>query len=273
MSSARESLVAALTRLYPLYSGCGTFANSSAVQKLAGESCRHAWCPTAGGTLLAPLDDYVGRAAFFVGDLDRKITWLCGQIVQAGDTVLDIGANIGLVTLWLSHLVGPEGRVHAFEPQPPLQDMLQQSLERNQVANVTLHRFALGCQAGQMELCIPNGNAGCASLVRERTEATRERVSVRVETLDRVMQQESPESIRLVKIDVEGFEEQVFQGSQELLQRIRPEAILFELNEPGAIAPARSTGPAFTAGTRVWVLRDPEVPLPHAPASVSTGSL
>ena len=65
-----------------------------------------------------------------------------------------------------------------------------------------------------------------------------QRVSVRVETLDHVLQQNQPKSIRLVKIDVEGFEEQVFRGSEELLQRIRPEAILFELNEPGAVAPS-----------------------------------
>ena len=121
-----------------------------------------------GGTLLAPLDDYVGRAAYYVGDLDRKITWLCGQIVQPGDTVLDVGANIGLVTLWLSHLVGPQGRVHAFEPQPDLQDLLQQTLERNDTKNVSLHRFALGSQPGEMELCIPDGNASRPSLVRKR---------------------------------------------------------------------------------------------------------
>src|SRR5882762_8193075 len=98
LATFRQSLVARLTRLYPFYSGCGTFANKSLIHKIAGESSENVWCCVSGGEILARLDDYVGRSAFYVGDLDRKITWICAQIVKSGDTVLDIGANIGLVT-------------------------------------------------------------------------------------------------------------------------------------------------------------------------------
>ncbi len=234
MSGLRESLVASVARLYPFYSGCGSFANSRVVQWLAGVNQTSVWCRTPGGELLAPLDDYIGRAAFYVGDLDRKITWICGQIVQAGDTVLDVGANLGLVTLWMSHLTGPDGCVHAFEPQPALQTLLQQTLKRNRVTNVSLHGMALGNEERQMELRIPAANAGRASLVRELDEANCIRISVPVQTLDRFIQEQNLRSIRLVKIDVEGFEEQVLQGSRKLLQSIRPEAIVFELNDPGA---------------------------------------
>ena len=83
MPSLRQSLVASLSRRYPLYSGCGLIANSAALRRLAGESHESVWSKVPGGEVLASLDDYVGRSAFYVGELDRKITWICRQVVAA----------------------------------------------------------------------------------------------------------------------------------------------------------------------------------------------
>lgn len=231
MPTIRQSLVANLTRLYPLYSGCATFANKQLIQKIAGTSTESVWSHVPGGEVLAPLNDYVGRAAFYVGDLDRKITWICAQIVRPGDTVLDIGANIGMVSLWLSELVSKNGKVHAFEPNPELQKILEETLNRNQVSNVCLHPIALGSQQGSLELRIPRFNAGAASLIRHRDLSDCDVVKVPVRPLSKIVVEEGIKSIRLIKIDVEGFEAEVLQGGLEILESIRPEAILFELNE------------------------------------------
>lgn len=231
MPTFRQSLVASFTKLYPLYSGCGTFANQPLIQKLVGPSSEHVWSKVPGGEVLAPLNDYVGRAAFYVGDLDRKITWICNQIVRPGDTVLDIGANIGMVTLWLSELVGKSGKVHAFEPNPNLQKMLEEMLDRNEVANVCLHPVALGSECNSLELKIPRANAGAASLTRNRNLSKCDVIEVPVKTLSEIVAEENIKFIRLIKIDVEGFEAEVFKGGKEVLESIRPEAILFELNE------------------------------------------
>lgn len=231
MPTIRQSLVANLTRLYPFYSGCGTFVNKPFIQKLAGISSDCAWSHVSGGEVLAPLNDYIGRAAFYVGDLDRKITWVCGQIVRPGDTVLDIGANIGMVTLWLSELVGKSGKVHAFEPNPELLKLIEETLNHNQVSNVCLHPVALGAKPDSLELRIPKVNAGAASLIRNRDLIDCDVLKVPVRPLSEIVDEEGIKSIRLIKIDVEGFEAEVFKGGQEVLSKIRPEAILFELNE------------------------------------------
>jgi len=220
-----------LTRLYPFYSGCGTFANKSLIHKIAGESSENVWCCVSGGEILARLDDYVGRSAFYVGDLDRKITWICAQIVKSGDTVLDIGANIGLVTLWLARLVGKNGKVHAFEPNPELQNTLEKVLERNRLSNVRLHQIALGSEQAELELRIPRFNAGGASLVRNKTLVDCAVHYVPVRCLSDIVAEEKIKSIRLMKIDVEGFEMEVMRGATEALRVIRPEAVLFESNE------------------------------------------
>jgi len=185
-----------------------------------------------GGEVLASLDDYVGRSAFYVGELDRKITWICGRIVRRGDVVLDIGANIGMVTVWLSQLVGPQGRVHSFEPNPLLCERLVAAVDRNRLSNVQLHQFALGPTASEMSLCIPTHNAGAASLVHRAHPSRSRTITVPVRRLSDVADNEGIRSIRFIKIDVEGFEDQVLEGGREVLERVRPESILFEMNAP-----------------------------------------
>ncbi|MFO0910852.1 MAG: hypothetical protein U0794_21345, partial [Isosphaeraceae bacterium] len=119
MSSRRNAIVARFTRCYPFISGCAQVANSRLVQRATGPSEGLVWARNdRGQELLVPIDDYVGRSIYFVGDLDRKLSRLISGIVRSGDTVLDIGANLGVITLQLSALVGLQGRVHSFEPNP-----------------------------------------------------------------------------------------------------------------------------------------------------------
>ena len=227
MPTLRQALVSAVTRRYPFYSGCGSLANHRLIDLLAGASSDMPWASVPGGEVLAPLNDYVGRAAFYVGDLDRKLSWICRKLIRPGDTVLDIGANIGIVTVLMARLAGQDGRVHSFEPNPRLVQRLHQVVERNCLSNVTVHPIALGRQAGILELHIPADNAGAGSLVRNRSRDNCEIVQVSVKALSSVM---NAQPVRLIKIDVEGFEMDVFHGADALL-RAQPGAILFELNE------------------------------------------
>jgi FkbM family methyltransferase len=233
---------AALLHCYPLYSGCGSIANLRILRKLApgggggdetGGGGREvlAWARLrCGERLLVPLNDYVGRAAFFTGDLDRKISWVCSRLVRPGDTVLDIGANLGVVTMHLASLVGSAGRVHAFEPNPRMVDLLRQSLAQRAVQNVALHAVGLGAEDAELELHVPADHAGQASL---RANPMRERVNVirvPVKTLATIDRLPRDVPMRLVKIDVEGYEPEVLRGAEPLLANNPPQAILFEAN-------------------------------------------
>jgi hypothetical protein len=77
LATWRQMAVACVTRRYPLSSGCARLANHQWVHRAAGAGRGDVWAHVPGGQVLASLDDYIGRAAFFVGDLDRKITTLC----------------------------------------------------------------------------------------------------------------------------------------------------------------------------------------------------
>lgn len=231
MPTVRQHLISSIMRHYPFYSGLNRFTNRRLIELLAGGSTDVVWTKVPGGEVLASLNDYVGRLIFYTGDLDRRITWICAKLVQSGDTVCDIGANIGLVTIWLSVLVGARGNVHTFEPNPDLQKILRRTFTRNKISNVTLHCLALGEKDDVMELRVPHHNAGLGSLVRNRNSDNCKMYSVPVRTLSEVVSQNDITSIRLIKIDVEGFEENVLRGSENVLREVRPEAILFEMNE------------------------------------------
>lgn len=226
----RAEAVARITRLYPFNSGCGTLANHPVVDALAGRPKGDAWAKVEGGRLLVSLEDHVGRAAFYVGDLDRKISVLIDRFVKPGETVLDIGANVGLVSLRLSKRVGSEGIVHAFEPNPSVSSRLVSSLEANGVTNVRLHQVALGDVPGILRLSVPEGNAGAASLIAGRVSG--EICDVPVKRLDDF----DFGPISFVKIDVEGFEENVLRGFSRTLSSRPPRIILFEQNDPSGFS-------------------------------------
>ncbi len=189
------------------------------------------WARTAHGRLHCSLADYVGRSAYYLGDLDPKVSWIIKRVVNPGDVALDIGANIGLVTLLLARCVGTSGCVHAFEPNPAVASMLQDSIDDNQLAQVTLHRCGLGGESGRFSLSVPKDNAGAASFVRAMSGSVT--VEVPVRTLDSIVTGHHLERIDFIKMDVEGAEANVLRGGLDMLASIRPRSILFEINEPG----------------------------------------
>jgi len=221
--------LAAVGRLYPFYSGSAQVAHSKLFGSVAKPESALAWCRGPGGTMLVPLNDFVGRCIYFTGDYDRKISWLCRRTVRLGDVVLDVGANIGVVTLLLARCVGPSGTVHAFEPNPRAGELLSRSASANGFMNIKCHGIALGSRPGSFELNIPRDNAGQGSLIYHKNRSECDTIEVPV--LSTIVGEQGITSIRLIKIDVEGFESEVLLGATEILHTVRPHLILFETND------------------------------------------
>jgi FkbM family methyltransferase len=187
------------------------------------------WSETGTGQhLLVDVRDFVGRAAYFFGTLDPKIDWVCRTVLRPGDRCIDIGANVGQVTLLCARAVGPAGHVYSVEPQPAIAGMLRQSLQRNGLSNVTVHECALGEQTGAAWLHVPLDNSGMGSLSEVGCDSSRVKADVYAanEFLDAL-----PPGIRLVKIDVEGHEEAILAGSGPFLSSSRPDCVVFECRD------------------------------------------
>jgi FkbM family methyltransferase len=227
MGLDRAAMIAAVTRRYPLFSGCATLANHRWMKRLVPDSDDRRWARSPGGQVRVSLSDFVGRSIFFFGDLDPKITWAVRRLLAEGDQAFDIGANIGVVTLLMSKTVGRSGVVHAFEPNPVLCADIADAIAFNHADNVHLHCIALSSCNSTAEIHVPESNSGKGSFYPAPHLKKKTHLVSTVRLDDLAIQ--SPAGIALMKIDVEGAEPEVLDGAEKTLAEVRPRAIILEV--------------------------------------------
>lgn len=134
--------------------------------------------------------------------------------IQPGDTVWDVGANIGYYAVIFADLAGPDGKVVAFEPSPASLPELREAVAMRD--NVTIEAVALSNEGGQTSFFV---NAGGNTVVDgfSRESAGEGSVEIEVECLtgDAMAVKHPP---NLIKIDVEGFEVEVVEGLRDTLR-------------------------------------------------------
>lgn len=156
----------------------------------------------------------------------------------AGTTLLDIGANKGIYTYWMSKKAGPEGRVISFEPQPELGVFLKDLRDSFNLRNVTIENKGLSDQAGEFEMIRSVAGSGGARLLEEgdnfsgRTNL--HKVKVEIATLDDYFKDKQNIKLSFIKCDVENHELHVFKGGEKTLRKHMP-TILFECHHEDAI--------------------------------------
>lgn len=169
----------------------------------------------------APSDLTIAKKIILYGEYDKAQIELLCSFIEPGDDVLDIGANIGIYSLYLSRAVGPKGRVLAFEPDPSNLAVLRHNLESNGCENVEVIPCCLGDAEGEVKLFQSFGNAGGSSLWHRNEAGGHSLVPMRIG--DEVMSEHGFRP-RVAKIDVEGAEAMVLAG----LKAHKPRVILFE---------------------------------------------
>jgi FkbM family methyltransferase len=161
------------------------------------------------------LDDPMERFAYFVGcywGIDVTATVL--TLLRRGNYFIDVGANLGFLTLTASKAVGREGKVLAFEPLVAMADRLHQTLLNNAIDNVTVHQHALGDVDGKAMLDLDD-HSSKANL--RHTEENG--VKIKIVRGDHVVSDLPKETWVLAKLDVEGYELRVLKGFQSLIRR------------------------------------------------------
>lgn len=153
---------------------------------------------------------------------DRGIQHTINRVLRPGDTFVDVGANIGYYTRMGSRIVGSGGRVLAFEPSPAAYKLLVRNTETLQ--NVELVRAAVSNNFEDVEFGIRAKGDMSSMDTRDALETIR----VPSVTLDGILAQHP--AVRLIKIDVEGFERAVLEGAQQCLLNQRP-VVCFEFTE------------------------------------------
>lgn len=197
-------------------------------------------CNVFGSRMKLDLSDWIQRN-IFLGSYEQPQTSRVLAYLKPGMTFVDVGANIGYYTAMAASKVGA-GRVIAYEPNPYSFDRLTEWIQMNRIANVEAVCVALGATGGSLVTHFYEGDNHTASLVPEAPEGASKTV-VDVRSLDAEAERLSLQQIDVMKIDVDGYEWQVFSGCERLFREKKIRAILCEfnehwLNQVGSSAPA-----------------------------------
>lgn len=149
---------------------------------------------------------------------------LLDSLVNKGDWVIDVGANVGHYTKRFSELVGESGRVVAFEPVPETFSLLSSNVQFFPHKNVTLINAAVSDKMDIAGISIPTFSSGLVNYYEAEVGGVKEgELSVLELTLDSLL---SNANVGLMKIDVEGHEAQALAGMQAIIEKCHPTIIL-----------------------------------------------
>jgi len=188
-------------------------------------------------------DDWLERYALHSGHYYQDdLCELIRQTVQPGSCFIDVGANIGFITLCGARAVGRSGRVFSVEASARLVERLEDVLARNRIANTTVFNTAAGDYNGVASLQVHEHHGMSAVSTDSGAAAVNQ---VRMARLDDLLDGRIGEGVpSLFKIDVEGFELAVLQGMPKLLAR--PSSRVFvEVGDPLASAYGAKTQDIF----------------------------
>jgi FkbM family methyltransferase len=171
--------------------------------------------------------EVIGARLWYYGIFDMEVAELIFRLLDAGETALDIGANIGVMTTLMCARVG-DGSVLAFEPHPKVFSDLRKNVSLFTRSQTTpqLHQLALSNRNGTAFLeegLDWENNRGTARVASPSPDGSG-RLSITVATLDSMFDSKC----HVCKIDVEGHEFDVFQGAGGLLSRAQIRDIIFE---------------------------------------------
>lgn len=154
------------------------------------------------------------------GDIDLGMEWVINRYAKPETTVIDVGANLGFMTLCLADKVGSRGSVISVEPNIEIHDYINQLLHLNAIDNVSLINCACSEKEGVARFAIDRKNHTMSKL---DSSGDRE---VRLVPIDYLVSSDDV-PISFIKVDVEGHEVEVFRGAKKTLLYKRP-VLVFE---------------------------------------------
>jgi len=147
-------------------------------------------------------------------------TDLFKELLKPGMVMADVGAHVGYFSLLAAEIVGPSGKVFAFEPEPGNHGLLRKNIEVNSLPNIQAVEKAVSDRSGTTEFFLSELDSGSHSLFGKAARGIREKVQVMVTTLDDFFESEGWPNTDLIKIDVEGAELGVLHGMERLIERM-----------------------------------------------------
>ncbi|MDZ4664885.1 MAG: FkbM family methyltransferase [Bacteroidota bacterium] len=188
------------------------------------------YCKRFGIEFKLNLNDYQSWVLYFFSENDSSFGSL--KYLKEGDVVIDVGGNIGQTALMMAERIGGSGKVYSFEPFTKTYKRFKENLSLNpSIYNITLEHLALGEKAEKLTMYVENAkNSGGNRIKPAGKKVSTQIEEVVVTTLDEYSKTNAISKINLIKIDVEGFEMKVLEGSQTTIREFKP-ALFIEAND------------------------------------------
>jgi FkbM family methyltransferase len=168
---------------------------------------------------------------YITGTNEFPVQEILAHYLKSGDVFYDIGANIGFFSLLAARLVGPSGRVYAFEPVPENAFDVIKNAELNNFQNISVIQKAVSTDKGEGELIVTKhpGGAKLSTVNTPLNSPVKGTIIVDIINIDGLVECQQIPPPALVKIDVEGAELKVLQGMVNTIKRFKP-IIIYELD-------------------------------------------
>jgi FkbM family methyltransferase len=174
-------------------------------------------------------NSYIGRYLYFRGMYEEPVIKKLASLLEPGMVYVDVGANIGLHSLIAAWRVGPTGRVVAIEPQASVFEALCTNVAVNKLTNVDEIRSAVGNKEGSAVIyTVDPINSGQATLAVHSGESLFGQEQVAVSSLDDILSRMGLDQVDVLKVDVEGGELEVLEGSRRLFATRPPRFVMIE---------------------------------------------
>jgi FkbM family methyltransferase len=160
-----------------------------------------------------------------------EIVALLTSLVRPGDSVLDIGAQLGFITAHLARLTGPEGAVHSIEPDPTALARLRETLAENHLEWVKVLPVAASDRSGSLTLYLSPTLGWSTAVAGSHLQGLVPHEVPAISVDELAARGEIRRPVKLAKIDVEGFEVSVIDGMRAVIAEDRPRLIV-EVNPP-----------------------------------------
>ena len=176
---------------------------------------------------------------FLTGEYVKAEFAVMRSLLRSGDIFFDVGSSIGLYSVFASRIVGPSGKVYAFEPVPETFWMLHETLVLNRCTNVIALQKAVYSDQRIRKINLFDlqysdwntlGIPVMTSLQGKKVTPINS-VNVECETIDSFCRGHGIDRINFLKVDVEGFEKRVFEGATHFLADRRIDFISFEISQ------------------------------------------
>ncbi len=216
--------------------------------------------PFIGGNIYLNVKESRMMLARALGIYESEKTQTICAMLKPDQSFIDVGCNKGDFSLLAAKIIGKDGSVLAFEPEPDNCQWVEKNISLNGYENIKLFQLALGDKNEDAQLYLGE-KSGWHSLVSNPACTQKSTIEVKKRTLDSILEDAGNPRVDMIKIDVEGAEMEVLQGASTIFGNNPDLIVLLDLHPHMGVDPVEVCDFLAEKGFEILNMKEPHSPL------------